>query len=718
MTQKKIFHTRFLFYGFLALLLAISSAKFLFEGNWLFILFDVFVLVCFLIYSLFFRKIAAFCVVFAFFLIGLGLFPLGVVTFNGNSFQGEQTVIGRVSDDISISTYGNRATVILKDVYINGLPDKNIRLEISIKSEEDVSAGDILAFKAKIFNAKLFQLGKFNTFYLRDRTPYTAEVAAKDVLFQGNRLSADESFRLKIKNELYSFMGKENGAVAFAAFFGDKTDIDDETYDAYGSAGILHLLSVSGLHVGLLFAFLAWILKKCHIKTIFNFLICATILGVYAWLCGFTPSVVRAGIMALTLLFTRLSGKCYDGLSSLGFAGILILLFSPLSAYDIGFLLSFSCVISIFLLAPVLSKLLEKIFPKFVAASFAVSISVQLGIIPFLGEMWAVFNFLTVFVNLLVIPIFSIVFPFLVVSALLTAALNFFGFLLSVCGWGLGAIKSIAAFFGQTKLIVTIGPQNLFVTAALLVLLFLISRFFMAKKRTKVACCSTIFVLGSIIFGLTFIENPQKSTFSYCHNFSTSVVIFTNGDGQSAIVDLTSENFTKNAMNRLGVKNMDTLFVLQDNTLDIDVANAIGVQTIVRSTDAEGFENEIVVQDDKWHLENGFCFRYHFEKKRLLGLEFLFEGENIFILRDWKTSQSALEYLARQNFDFVLLGEHEEYASYFSCEVYAYESGSYVDHSYVQDGNMAVKILKTNENQKNDKKPAKMHKNYEWRCLD
>ncbi len=718
--QKKIFHTRPLFYGFLAILLSICTAKSLFEGDWRYIVFDVFALVCFLAYAVAFRKFVALGVVLAFFALGLGLYPLGVWMFEGKSFDGEQYVVGRVSDDISISSFGNSATVILKDVYIDGNAEGNIRLTVSIKSEDDVVAGDILAFHAKVKKAKLFELGKFNSFYLRDRTPYVAEVAANDLELQGNSLSPDESFRLRIKQVLLDNMGKDNGSVAFAALFGDKTDIEDDTYLAYGSAGILHLLSVSGLHVGLLFAALGWILRKCRVKNLPNFLICATFLGLYAWLCNFTPSVLRAGIMALTLLFTRFSGKDYDSLSSLGFAGILILLFSPLSALDVGFLLSFACVLSIFLLAPVMSKWLQKIFPKFVAASFAVSIAVQFGIIPFLGEMWATFNFLTVFVNLLVIPLFGIIFPVLAFCALLTAGLPFMGFLLSACGWGFVAIKAIAAFFGQTNLLLTIGPQDLFVVAGLLVLLFFISRFFMAKKRTKLVCCSTIFALGSIFYGLTYVDMPQKSTFAYCQYFSTSVVLLTNADGQSAVVDLASETFTKKMMMRLDVKHVDTLFVLQDNTLDDAVADAIGVKEIVRSTDAEGFENEVVITDDLWHVEGGFCFRYRHSGSRLLGLEFLFEEHKIFILRDWTIDENALERLGQSDFDFVLLGDHEEYAKYFSCEVYACENGENVSRSYEKDGNMAVKIMdeKENKNPENGEKSRKNVKNFVWRCLD
>jgi len=90
-----------------------------------------------------------------------------------------------------------------------------------------------------------------------------------------------------------------------------------------------------------LITLLGFLLKKIRVRGFLNFLICFVFLGVYVYLCGFTPSVLRAGVMGLVLLATKLSGKCYDGLNSLGLSGIVILLISPLFALDVGFQMSF-----------------------------------------------------------------------------------------------------------------------------------------------------------------------------------------------------------------------------------------------------------------------------------------------------------------------------------------------------------------------------------------
>ena len=65
----------------------------------------------------------------------------------------------------------------------------------------------------------------------------------------GFHLSFDESFRLKVKDMLYNSMGERNGATAYAVLFGETIEIDEDIYNAYTDAGVLHLLAVSGLNV-------------------------------------------------------------------------------------------------------------------------------------------------------------------------------------------------------------------------------------------------------------------------------------------------------------------------------------------------------------------------------------------------------------------------------------------------------------------------------------
>ena len=220
---KKIFHSRPLFYGFLALLLAISTSRYIFVGNLKYIIFILLIFACFFAYCVWAKRWISFIVISSIFLFGLGWFFVGQVTFEGKIYEGESQVIGRISDDVSYSVYGNSANVVLKDVYINGNKESNINLTIYIDSYDDFEVGDIIVFNAEVEKVSLFTLNNFNSFYYRDGTPYTSSVSSDDFVIQGNKLHFDESFRLKMKSLLYENMGETNGAVAFAVLFGDKT---------------------------------------------------------------------------------------------------------------------------------------------------------------------------------------------------------------------------------------------------------------------------------------------------------------------------------------------------------------------------------------------------------------------------------------------------------------------------------------------------------------
>jgi competence protein ComEC len=203
--------------------------------------------------------------------------------------------------------------------------------------------------------------------------------------------------------------------------------------------------------VSFLIALLGFVLKKLSTKGWLNFLICFAFLMLYAWFCGFSPSVVRAGIMGLVLLASTLTGKCYDNLSSVGFAGGLILLCSPLTALDVGFQMSVFCVVSIFVIAPVLSKWFGKALPKPIAVSMAVSISATIGILPFSAKIFSTLNLLSVFANLIVVPIFSVLYPLLFVFAFVAAILPFMGFLLKICNFSFDFIQLVSNFFAQNN---------------------------------------------------------------------------------------------------------------------------------------------------------------------------------------------------------------------------------------------------------------------------
>lgn len=688
---KNVFNSRPLFYGFLALLLATSSARFVFDGNLNYIIPIVLALTVFLVYAIWSKKFVSICVIFSAFLFGFGWYFVGISTFQQDQIKGVVQVCGRISDDVDYASYETNAIVVLKDVEINSKKSSNIRLTIYINSKDDFKIGDYIAFETNVDNVNCFSFGKFNSFYYRDKTPYTAEVDVENISILSNRTTWTEKFRMSIKKSLYSAMGEQNGAIGYAVLFGDKSEVDDEVTQSFKMSGIIHLLTVSGLHIGFLITLLGYLLKLCRVRGFWNLLVCVSVLFFYALLCGFPPSIMRAGIMGIVLLMATSSGKCYDNLNNLGIAGILILLVSPLSSLDLGFLMSFFCVLGIFVIYPWLSKLLRKVFPKYISDSIAVSVSATIGILPFSAIVFPQLNILTFFINLIVIPIFSLIYPILFIGSLLATILPFFAFILKVCSFGFDAIYSFSSFFGQTQLTIPLSEFTFSVIALGFLFLFLLSRYFMAKRRVRIACCSVVVALMSIFSVVELIPHDSKLKISSCYNYSQSTILISNSQAESVIIDVGYTDFSKKVLKTHNKKSVETAFVLQNTTARIESAREIGVENLIRCGSSEGYAEEIVVPVDQIGKVGGFHFVFKSYKDAMIGLEIAFDGKTIFIFKDKKLSDDAIQTIVDKKYDLVFVGKQSYFAEKFERNVIigSYYQSDYVDASFAKNGNIA-----------------------------
>ena len=367
--------------------------------------------------------------------------------------------------------------------------------------------------------------------------------------------------------------------------------------------------------------------------------------------------------------------------------------------------MSFFCVLSIYIISPWLSKLFRKVFPKFVADSFAISVGIQIGITPFLAQMMSNFNFLTFFVNLLAVPFFSVVFPLLFVSVLLTALLPFMGFLVHVSGWGLQVIEILAKFFGETSLQVNLDPFSIFFTAALFAGLFILSRYCMASKRGKTLCCSGMFLLSGILFGLNYIHLSADACLAYGFSYSNSTVIMHSSTGQTLIIDCVGKTFARKIMNQLNIKQIDVCFVLQDTTYNIDASRELGIKQVVRSDSGQGYDEEVLVELEQSGAVGDFSFVYKTYNDKLLGLEIAFDDVVVFVFKDKKIASAAMNAVAEEDYDFVILGNQVDNAGIlpYNCNVLTYLDDPAADSSFQKDGNVAYLLG---------------NKNNVWRGLD
>lgn len=177
----------------------------------------------------------------------------------------------------------------------------------------------------------------------------------------------------------------ESGTGSFltAALTGDRTWLSADTREMFSSAGIAHVLALSGLHVGILILILTILLfPLSHFAggRYGRMIVTVVMLWVFAVLTGLSPSVVRAVIMATLFMECTVLQRVWSPLNALAAAAILILTFSPRQIYSPGFILTFLAVLAIIVFAARLNPFdHRRPWLNAIGGYVSVSISAMLG---------------------------------------------------------------------------------------------------------------------------------------------------------------------------------------------------------------------------------------------------------------------------------------------------------------------------------------------------
>ena len=214
-----------------------------------------------------------------------------------------------------------------------------------------------------------------------------------------------------------------------AMTLGYKEDLDPTLRRQFQASGAAHVLAVSGLHTGIIYGLLLWLLtfggrlKPLYENRAGRWTLSAVIVAVmwfYAWLTGMTPSVVRAVLMVTIFEVARMAYRQAISLNTIAAAAVLILLVRPLDLWSVSFQLSFAATSAIVLVAHSveyhwqLSSLKDTIFGRVVDAILGViiiSLAAQLGTLPITMYTFGQFSTYFLLTNLIVLPIASLLVP-------------------------------------------------------------------------------------------------------------------------------------------------------------------------------------------------------------------------------------------------------------------------------------------------------------------
>lgn len=239
------------------------------------------------------------------------------------------------------------------------------------------------------------------------------------------RLAA--SYRTQIEN-LYRRLGIEGDeqAVLSALTLGDKTDLSESVRESYSVAGVSHVLALSGLHIGLLYALAFFLLRPLLLGgqsgRVLRSLLLILLLWLFAFFTGLSPSVVRSAAMFSIWALADLCGRQSFSLNTLALTAWLMLLVRPVWLFDVGFQLSFAAVLSILLFQPFLYRLcpVRHRAGTYLWRLVSVSVAAQLGTAPLVLFYFSRFSTHFLLTNLLVVPLVTLILYAAVVLLLLT----------------------------------------------------------------------------------------------------------------------------------------------------------------------------------------------------------------------------------------------------------------------------------------------------------
>ncbi len=470
--------------------------------------------------------------------------------FFGNEIDKAEAFSLRLTEPLHEKEKSMKATAAVSAMLVNGKWKSTTgRIIIYFAKSSRTAAlkyGDVIIGKQKPqlvkepqnpgsfnYNRFLSFHGIYHQVYLKSDSWATTSISHTNILWEV-AYALKVGFVKEIQRQIVS---ANEVAVCSALLVGFEDYLDQELIDAYSSSGALHVLSVSGLHVGIIFIFLQWLLqvmdKRKWSMAVKNILIILTI-WFYALLAGLAPSILRSAVMITMIIIGKWLKRDAYMLNTTLWSSFILLHINPFMITEVGFQLSYLAVFGIVYLhqrlvalwtAP--NRLLQSIWEL-----TSVSLCAQLMTFPLGLLYFNQFPNLFLISNLLVIPISSL----LMFSSIAAAAFMWLPYIPFIC-WKVSYL--LAWVMNEIVLTVDKIPYSIIkgvwisIGQTWVIYLMIATALWFLMYRRKVALF-LFFALSSIFLGWMIAEEKeiknQRKMIVYAIDKTTAVDIISGHD--------------------------------------------------------------------------------------------------------------------------------------------------------------------------------------------
>ena len=332
-------------------------------------------------------------------------------------------------------------------------------------------------------------------------------------------------------------------AVASAMLLGSRDKIDADLLNAYSGSGAVHILSVSGLHVGLVFLLLNYLLffmDKNKYAKLFKIIILLGFIWFYAAITGFSAAVLRSTAMFTFIVLGQAYSRKVNGFNTLAASLFFLLIINPYLITYVGFQLSYLAVIGIMAIYPSIYKLYNTnnwLFDK-AWALISVSLAAQIITAPLAMFYFHQFPNMFLITNLIIIPLTTLI---------MYVGMGFYviSFVPVISAWVSKLLAVLVYLLNETVKFIEHLPyavsRNISITESEMFLIFamilLLVTFFYSKQKKYIflALIVAIFIsIFNIIDKTNHLNNRKFIIYSINHH---SVYDFIDGTSDYLISD-------------------------------------------------------------------------------------------------------------------------------------------------------------------------------------
>lgn len=312
-------------------------------------------------------------------------------------------------------------------------------------------------------------------------------------------IAADIRNNIIQKLEKSNFDAKELNIIK-ALLLGQRNDIDPETLNTYKNAGAIHILALSGLHIGILLLLLEFLLKPLeklpkgrHVKLI----IIVLLLWGFAFIAGMSPSLIRAVCMFTFVAYALYLNRPTSTFNILALSLFFILLIQPQLLFSVGFQMSYAAVFSIVLFYPMLQRLVQSKYwlPNKIWQLLSLSIAAQLGVLPLSLYYFHQFPSLFFISNLVIVPFLGVILGMGILVIVLSLCNALPNFITHIYNTLIKAMNTIIQWVAEQEAFlfkgISMDKIQLVLGYTIIVSLFI----FLTKKTFK----RTAFLLGCVV---------------------------------------------------------------------------------------------------------------------------------------------------------------------------------------------------------------------------